>query len=363
MRKHQIEAWALSVIERVEKGQPIEDSRVELKAAWIEPGKAARRIAGHANAAGGEPILWLVGVDEAAGTVPGVNFADLSSWYNAVRAAFDELAPEPISINVPANGVTVAALYFETDRAPYVVKNLAGGAIHREVPWREATCIKSATRSQLLRLLSPLQRLPDVEVFNASLTAVQTQDVDENRQLAWTFTMYLYAAPRGDTRVVIPSHRCRAWFEIEGFVPKTPLGSLQFRNSNPQSLAKGTGTEVILDGPREVGLMGNVKTRLHGPQFAGTLAQVSVDLCPLEAGRSVPLSVRLKHRRDGEHRPGWHSGCLKARTSPNACDRPPRLHSPHHPPPVTGRPSSAPPVNETPNAPVSPFSGARPLRG
>jgi hypothetical protein len=123
MKKYQIEAWALDVIEWVQKGQPIEDSHVELKANWIEPEKAARRIAGHANAARGEPILWLIGVDEKAGTVPGVTFADLSSWYHAVVAWFDELAPEPVSINVPASGVTVAALYFETDRAPYVVKN------------------------------------------------------------------------------------------------------------------------------------------------------------------------------------------------------------------------------------------------
>lgn len=49
MRKTDIEFWALSIIERVEKGQPVEDSRVELKGDWIDPKKAARRIAGHAN--------------------------------------------------------------------------------------------------------------------------------------------------------------------------------------------------------------------------------------------------------------------------------------------------------------------------
>ena len=62
-----------------------------------------------------------------------------------------------------------AALYFETDRAPFVVKNQEGGTIQREVPWREATGVKSATRSQLLRLLSPLQRLPSLEVIGGTL--------------------------------------------------------------------------------------------------------------------------------------------------------------------------------------------------
>lgn len=81
-----------------------------------------------------------------------------------MKAEFDELAPEPVSLNIPVDGVTIVALYFETDRAPFVVKNPVGGTVQREVPWREATSIKSATRSQLIRLLTPIQKLPTVEV-------------------------------------------------------------------------------------------------------------------------------------------------------------------------------------------------------
>ena len=64
MRSHEIESWAYDIIERVQKHQPIEDSRVELKSEWIDATKAARQIAGHANASHGEPILWLIGIDE-----------------------------------------------------------------------------------------------------------------------------------------------------------------------------------------------------------------------------------------------------------------------------------------------------------
>jgi hypothetical protein len=53
MRPPEIEAWALDVIRRVSSGQPHEDFRVELKADWITTEKAARRLAGHANAARG----------------------------------------------------------------------------------------------------------------------------------------------------------------------------------------------------------------------------------------------------------------------------------------------------------------------
>jgi len=65
------------VIDCVKKGQPNEDFLVELKRDWIEKGKAARRIAGHANAARGENILWLIGVDEKQGVI-GVNATDLA---------------------------------------------------------------------------------------------------------------------------------------------------------------------------------------------------------------------------------------------------------------------------------------------
>ena len=78
IRAHEIENWVLEIIEQVESGQPNEDYRVELKAEWPDAKKAARRIAGHANAAHGEPILWVIGVDEKKGAV-GVNNEELAN--------------------------------------------------------------------------------------------------------------------------------------------------------------------------------------------------------------------------------------------------------------------------------------------
>jgi hypothetical protein len=45
----------------------IEDDRVELKADWPDAEKAARRVAGHANASGGGSVLWIIGLDEQRG--------------------------------------------------------------------------------------------------------------------------------------------------------------------------------------------------------------------------------------------------------------------------------------------------------
>ncbi len=79
MKSSLIEVWALSIIERINSRKPIEDSRVELKSEWIEPQKSARQIAGHANTARGESILWLIGVDEDKGVVD-VQQEELANW-------------------------------------------------------------------------------------------------------------------------------------------------------------------------------------------------------------------------------------------------------------------------------------------
>lgn len=61
MRASDIERWALREIDRAARNEPVEDSIVELKAAWpTDHWKAARRIAGHANAAHSQPICGLL---------------------------------------------------------------------------------------------------------------------------------------------------------------------------------------------------------------------------------------------------------------------------------------------------------------
>jgi hypothetical protein len=93
MRTSEIDAWALRVIERVEKNEPHEDDRVELKAEWPEsPSEAARRIAGHANQMRGEPFLWLIGVDERRGVV-GADKNNLANWWPQVESQFDGPVP------------------------------------------------------------------------------------------------------------------------------------------------------------------------------------------------------------------------------------------------------------------------------
>ena len=192
MLKHQLESWTLDILDRVTGGNPVEDSRVELKREWPTPVEAARRIAGHANAAQGEPILWLIGIDEKAQSVGGAEPKELANWYPSVVSQFDEVAPELQDLAIKYHGVTIVALLFETDRAPFLVKNPSGGHIDWEVPWREGTKTRSVRRANLVRLLSGITTLPDVELLEASLRASPGNEKDT---LQWGLEFTLYISP------------------------------------------------------------------------------------------------------------------------------------------------------------------------
>lgn len=122
MKTERLEAWVLQIVDQVEGGDHIEDSRVELKADWPEPTKAARRIAGHANAAGADSILWVVGLDEEKGVV-GITATDVAVWLPKVEAQFEGVAPSVNDLVVPTGSRPVVALLFDVSRRPFVVKN------------------------------------------------------------------------------------------------------------------------------------------------------------------------------------------------------------------------------------------------
>jgi hypothetical protein len=303
MRPHEIEIWALNIIDRVEGKQPIEDFRVELKADWIEPKKAARRIAGHANAARGAPILWLIGVDEERGIV-GAEHEELANWYPQVRTQFDGLAPVLTDLNIPThNGKTAVALLFETDRAPFIVKNVVfgqrgGGPVRFEVPWRENTSIRTASRSDLLRLLTPLQALPDFEVLEGLLTATfeKRRSIGE---LHWLVELKLYVEPMSDDRVVFPFHKCHGSLEIPRFVPRKSFDSITL---GPKSVSfrkiqhdrsrtiDVTPTEILIDGPGVVLLNADLYTPTMS-QFDKKESYVDFSLYSVKAERPVPMSL------------------------------------------------------------------------
>jgi len=301
MRPVQIESWALDIINRVEAGQPNEDARVELKADGIDPQKAARQIAGHANSARGDPVLWLIGVDQDRG-VTGVNHKELASWHAEVASKFDRVAPIMVDINVPYKDKTVVALLFETDRAPFVISNPAYGvkrgvSIAFEVPWREGTRTRTANRSDLIRLLVPILNLPEVETLDGELT------LRKHDKYHWYLKIQLYVTPQIGAPVVIPFHRCEAIIKLPALAAAVDLSNIRLTppyTPTPGPIGSGwepdshtvahTQNELILQGPGVVNLSAEAWADKPPTELEGSTAEMRAKLSPTHANRSVVIA-------------------------------------------------------------------------
>lgn len=320
MRTNELEVWVLGIIDRVRKGHGIEDSRVELKSSLPEATKVARQLGGHANAAAGGMILWLIGVDEG-GQIIGTNHTETTLWWAKVKARFDSIAPQlMLDLQVPYQGVTVSALLFDTTRAPYVITNSAGGPIQYEVPWREGTGTRTANRADLLRILTPLQSLPLIEVTGGTARA-KVVGHQPGLRLDWALRLYLYMMPPSDARLVIPFHKCKLEFELRNQQKPFRAEQLVFAPPNAASAevdleahrfprgfdppahsvtARVTRSELLLDGPSRVVCLAEATTHptrddIHAPlrmvlKIAPALAlnPVAIDIEMLPANPGYP---------------------------------------------------------------------------
>lgn len=217
MRPQQIEAWVLDLVEAVTRGRHVEDDRVEFKSVWPEDhSKTARQIAGQANAARSENILWVIGVDEKTGRVLGAGHQELANWWPQVERWFSEVPPGLASLQVPTPvGKSVVALLLQTDRSPYVVKTpQSSGAVEREIPWRSGNRTRSASRAETLSSVVAEAVAPQVEVISAVVAIsvlpattgnpdLHLDPVPERLSLYGEVEMYLdVSAP-----VTFPQHR------------------------------------------------------------------------------------------------------------------------------------------------------------
>ena len=206
--KTQIETWALEVIEaRTADNQPRpEDSLVEFKRDWpTDAAKAARQIAAICNSARGDDVLWIIGFDETNGVV-GCSSGDFQAWWPSVVAAFESEYPNLVEVVVNVESNVLVAMMFETDRAPYLVKNpqfgTAGVTIRYETPYRSNASTNSATRSQLISILGPQMRKPEFEFLFLHGELKDYPSIEN----PFSLCIHTYITPT-TSRLVIPAHR------------------------------------------------------------------------------------------------------------------------------------------------------------
>lgn len=327
MRPADVEAWALRVADRVGGGARVEDSLVELKAIWpADAYKAARQLAGHCNAAAGDIVLWVIGLDEKRGAV-GVAGDDLADWWPQILVHCDKPAPALVGHVVVSFGdVELVALAFETDRAPYVVRNpdygrTKGVLIEREVPWRAGTAVRSAKREDLVRLLVPAQPLPTATAMSARISIHDRTSKDGQVEWSWVVRMYV-VAPVG-VSVVLPTHQAEGALWLPGYrrtfalTPWLTGGDSrgptfgQHRNPDDRLHFVRTGTEqVIIEGPGFMTATGHLNTKAMPPRLEELqTAKIRLRMLPVGSDRAVTVEQELER----SSRPDDDSGYPSAR--------------------------------------------------
>ncbi len=293
MRSSEIESWALSIIGRALAGQPIEDVRVELKSEWPKDTyRAARRIAGHANAAHGESVLWLIGIDEKKQEVVGAGHVELANWWPQVQSFFAELPPDMTPLNVPYDGRTVTALLFTTERRPFVIKVPGGGPIDLEVPWRDGTMIRSAKRRELVTILTVTYKNPSVEVLKGTLRISESSGGHySGKHGLW---LEVYIVPQNADRVVIPFHHCEGSLRFSCAETPFAFSSIWFYNSNslpgPRDMVVWSANEIIVDGPGWAAIEA-LPPDLNAIGRVAFSPAVHIDLKLWPTGSEVPIAV------------------------------------------------------------------------
>jgi hypothetical protein len=236
-------------LDRVHGGGPLEDAFIELKATWPEPSRAARQLAGAANAAHGERLIWIIGADES-GKVSGADQQERSSWWAQVQKHIDGSPPDLlVDVIVRYNDAHVVALVFDTTRPPYVYIRTPE---FLEIPWRKATGTVSARHEDLVRILVPAQQLPDVQILQALIFQHRGVTTDSNRKewQSWYLDLQLYLVPPVGQDVVIPDHQCSLKWTLPGYLDVVSEGdNLTVRSDDHSLTVRASSTETIVSGP------------------------------------------------------------------------------------------------------------------
>lgn len=230
----------------------VEDAGLELKGSPPSADTKAAQLAGAANAAGGESIVWVFGIadDGAFVDISGFEFDD---WFARMPGQFDGPYPEPTIAWLEHERNAILAVSFRTDHAPYVVKRVADPR-QRETPWREGAHTRTATRSELIRMLLPQARLPHIEILGGSVAFEPQPGQSPDLVKDVVFAAELFVDPADANGFHLSKHRCELSVQLgeKTFVATAGNVALQATDHEryPQTAAvRPTSAGLHIQGP------------------------------------------------------------------------------------------------------------------
>jgi len=322
-----LDVVVFNALDRIERGQPLEDSRLELKSDWsatpAEHHRYARQIAALCNAARGGEAVLVVGVSERHGVV-GCNGVEVGAWWRTITRWLDDPPPEPHARILHSKGKSVVALMFDTSYVPMVVRRPmenAGRLVpdhdSLEIPWRGVTDARSARRRDLVEMLLASAQAPQFEIIEGLLDLVATtRGADGPQAMRLTIRTYVDLPVGADT--VIPKHRCAGYVvadevdtpimfdetaaSVEVLAP-FPTWAVQHR---PEQLALASAghNQVILHGPGPVKLLASVLLQDGHPWASAQRVRVDLQVGMANTTARVPVSAHLERVDHSEQTEG-----------------------------------------------------------
>ncbi|MGW2092086.1 hypothetical protein [Promicromonospora sukumoe] len=257
MHRNILEARVISAVMRVLDGNRTEDDFIEVKSVWPEPKKYIRQFAGAANRAAGSDIVLIVGLDETRHRLTPAGDEDPESWWSQLQSGFDGgAAPDLVNnltVEIPSGG-SVVAFAFQTDGAPYVIKNPEGKGPDLEVPIRKATKTEWARRSDLIRMLARRVHTPNAVPLDSQLQVIWHDAQQSNLQgigaqvehIRMTVQLNMFIEHLAPEYAMLPHYSMRAELEVGG--ERYSMTVDEYRPSDKIRSLSPHGVEVRSDG-------------------------------------------------------------------------------------------------------------------
>lgn len=308
-----LQAQILEAIEQVLRGGRPEDSRLELKSGEVSNiPRTARQLAAHANAARGEPLVWIVGLNERDRLVDGAQIGDFAEWISKIESWFNGSPPHVVLHRYVAHeGKDVLGIVFDTKAAPFVVKNPSFGIdkenVEFEVPWRYGTRAQSAKKSELLRLLVPLTELPECELVDCRM--LTRSSTLKPRSLTLTLEANVYIIARGGSKLIVPLHRCACRFRVAGDAEWIYLAEPRATTIGQSTTVTAGTAEAVINGAGMVQF--TAQSGFSGEKFRDQNLEVAVEIGTSLDRERVTLHETLVPAPPHEQRPA-HLAWLRA---------------------------------------------------
>lgn len=181
-----------------------EDDRFEFKSDWPTVDKA-RQLAASANRLAGEPLFYVIGVDERSGRAVQPSPVEAGEWLARLSKQFDQPPPRLDMHRVVQLDETdfATALVFSTEDVPYVVKTDSG---NRDVPMRSGATTRSAHRYELVDMLAANVQVPPMSIAEATVRAtLHTEPANSGPRLELVCVMRVFVGYVGDSAVTLPA--------------------------------------------------------------------------------------------------------------------------------------------------------------